>query len=73
MFILDDDAPATDANIALPSLDIIFLALVVVEDGLAHTHRLRGDLDEFVLFDVFETLLERHDRLRDDTGLLVGT
>ena len=73
MFILDDYAPATDANIALPSLDIIFLALVVVEDGLTHTHGLGRDLDEFVLLDVFETFLERHDSLGDDAGLLVGT
>ena len=73
MFILDDDAPAADANIALPSLDIIFLALVVVEDGLAHTHGLGSDLNEFVLLDVFETFLERHHSFGNDAGLLVSS
>lgn len=73
MFILDDDASKSDANITLPSLDIIFLALIVVEDGLAHSHRLGGNLDELVLLDVFQALLETHHRLRHDTRLIIGT
>ena len=73
MFILDDDASAADANIALPSLDIIFRALVVVEDGLVHTHRLRGDLNKLILLDVFETFLKRHHCLGNDAGLLVSS
>ena len=73
MFILDDDASKSDANITLPSLDIIFLALIVVEDGLTHTHRLRSDLYKLILLDVFKTFLKRHHCLGNDAGLLVSS
>ena len=61
------------ASMTLSSLNRGLFPLIVVEDGLTHTHRLRGDLDEFVLFDILQTLLQRHDRLWDNTGLIVGT
>ena len=48
-----------------------FLTLVVVEDGLSHTHRFRRHLHQLVFLDIFQTFLQGHDDLRDDTGLLV--
>ena len=44
----------------------------MVEDGLADAHGLGSDLDELVLLDILQALLEAHDDLGDDAGLLVG-
>ena len=49
------------------------LSLQVVKDNLAHAHGLGSNLHIFVGLDVLQSLLEREDGGRDDTGLLVGT
>ena len=49
------------------------LTLVVIQDGLAHAHRLGSNLDQLVLLDVFQTLLKTHDDLGDDASLFVCT
>ena len=50
-----------------------FLSLIVVEDGLTHSHRLGCHLDKLILLDVLKALFQRHHGLRNDAGLVVGT
>ena len=44
----------------------------MVEDDLAHTHGLGGDLHQFVDLDILEAFLQRHDGLGNDAGFLVA-
>ena len=45
----------------------------MVEDDFAHTHRLGSYLYQLVFLDVFKAFLKRHDGLRNDASLIVGT
>ena len=45
----------------------------MVENGLAHAHRLRCHFHQLIGLDVLQAFLQAHDDLRHDASLVVGT